>query len=254
MKHIIVSRVNIPRELDPSNHVRPAPYKREEWNRRRVELLNKFTRPSLRQQTCQDFELVTLWGPQYKIDRANELPNERQFIVRRGLDPFDEKAFDFVQWREDPRKCEKYEMDFAFQIRDLFRRRYEAPVLFTNLDSDDCLRYDFVENVQRHAKHIWQAGKAPCIIDIKKRYCMHVGTGGQGQKVRNTPSPATSSLETKIECYPLRWHHSMMLDYLPEGIGFEQYEDLLIMQTVSDTNILTQGTGDDGHFNPKDYF
>lgn len=253
-KHVIVSRVNIPRELDPSNHVRPAPYKDPAWNNRRIQLLNLYTRPSLRQQTCQDFEFVTLWGPQYPHDEDGALDNEKQLYVERGEDELDEKPFDFVQWRGDKSRLEKTEMDFAFQIRDLMRARYDPPVLFTNIDSDDCLRYDFVEKVQRQAQNYLDQGKE-MIIDIEKRYLIHAETGGQGQKARSCPSPATSSLEIRsVECYPLRWHHSMMLDYLSPSFGFTQVPGLFIMQTVTDTNILTRGTGDHAEFDPKNYF
>ena len=246
MNHIIVCRVNIPRELDPSNHVRPAPYKQDKWNEKRVRLLNQWTRASIEAQTCQDFTFVTFWGDHYPIDKANALDNELQLTVKRGVDEYDERAFDFEKWRAG--ENEKQEMDFAYQIRDLLKEHFpEGPYLFTNIDSDDCLKRDFVEILQREAPKYLD--RAPYYLDVVTRYLIHLDTRGKGQKRRGNASPMVSTVEKELECYPLRYHHSMLDNY----IDGHKVNGLYALQTVGDTNILTQGTGDEAYFKVSDY-
>lgn len=248
MKHIIVCRVNIPRELDPTNHVRPAPYKDPEWNRKRVHLLDAYTRKSLRNQTCQDFDFVTLWGPHYGY-LGKPLPQEKTMILTREWNTFDSEAFDFEAWRAG-KKLKKDTMDFAGQVRFRLRKMYKddpGPFLITNIDSDDALKYNFVERIQRAAPDY--VHKAPYFLDVVERYLVHLETGGKGVKKRRTASPMVSTVEKEIECYPLKYHHSM----LHEHINGTKIPGLYALQTVGDTNILTQGTGENTTFEVEDF-
>lgn len=249
MKHIIISRVNIPRELDPSKYPDPAPYKSQQWNEDRVKLLNRYARKSLQQQTCQDFIFITLWGPHHIIDIENRLDNEATLIIRRGVDEYDEQFFDFDAWKAG--NNEKQEMDFAFQIKKVvkaFLKGTEGPYLFTNLDCDDCLHYKFVQKVQSSAEI--KADNAPYFLDVERRFMLNINKGGRGVKERRSPSPMVTTIEKEIEVYPLRWHHSMMGKHL-QGT---KVPGLFALQTVNDSNILTRGTGKHAEFNESFYF
>lgn len=258
MKHVIISRVNIPRELDPTKYKDPAPYKRAEWNEQRVELLNKYTRASLRMQTCQNFKFITLWNghdPRH-ADSPGRLENEIHGFIRRGRDGYlyDDRPFNFEAWQQGTN--DKKEMDFAYQIRDwarmvlpsVFHHRDDEPWLFTNLDSDDCLHYQAVERLQARAREV--VDKAPYYLDVENRFVMNIHRGGMGHKQRKTPSPMVSTVENEIECYPLRWHHSMMGEHL-EG---EVVRGVHGLQTVNDTNIFTRGTGKSAEFKPSLFY
>lgn len=258
MQHVILSRVNIPRELDPSKYDNPAPYKNPEWNESRIKLLNEFTRPSLAKQSCQDFTFITLWNAEFKGDMQvqNMLANEQMLAIHRGLDGYlyDERPFDFERWQQGTN--DKDEMDFAYQIRDivrkysdeLFGKDYTGPYLFTNLDSDDCLHYKAVELLQKRAKEV--AEKAPYYLDVENRFVYNITGGGMGHKNRRTPSPMVSTVEKEIEVYPLRWHHSMMGQHLDGEI----VPGVHGLQTVNEANIYSRGTGQSTNFNLKLYY
>ena len=249
MTHFIISRVNIPRELDPSKYPDPAPYKSQQWNEDRVKLLNAYARKSLQQQTCQDFIFVSLWGSHHIIDIENTLKNEATLIIRRGVDEYDEQPFDFEAWKKG--ENEKQEMDFSFQIRKVIKQYLkgsQGPYLFTNLDCDDCLQYKFVERVQAASED--HVDKAPFYLDVEGRFMLNINKGGRGVKERRTPSPMVSTIEKNIEVFPLRWHHSMMGNHL-QGT---KVPGLTALQTVNDSNILTRGTGKHAEFNENFYF
>lgn len=247
MTHLIITKVNIPRILDPTQHRRSHPWVSPSWNEKRIRLLNKFTRKSLAQQTCQDFIFISLWGEHHPVDRANALPNEIPMYVRRGVDEYDEKAFDFEAWRKG--ENEKEEEDFAFQIRDIARRIASPPVVCTKLDSDDCINKQYVEVVQRNYQRYLR--RAPFYLDISWRYLYNPDTGAKGKRMRSSPSMMVSTIETgSVEVYCHRWHHSMIGDYL-EGV---KLPELTGMQTVNGTNILTSGTGNSAKFDLSQYF
>lgn len=245
MKHIIVSRINMPRELDVTHHKNPAPYKIPEWNAERVYLLNHILRPSLAQQTNQDFIFISLWG---EVFEGNELENEIKEKVVRGLDEWDEKAFDFEKWKRGT--TVKEEMDFAKQVKNIVSkyRGTEDYVLVTNIDCDDALHKDFVDVLQRGAlKH---SRKAPFYVDVWKRYALNLFDGRQGNKTRkNTPSPMISVVEKELECFPLKYHHPMLKKYIrgTKIVGTEA------VQTINNGNILSGGIGEKAEFNLTDF-
>lgn len=256
MEHIIVSKVNLPRKLDSYNHVRPAPWRKPQWNERRIELLNKYTRSSLRKQTTQNFTFVSLWGGHHRADRNNMLDNEIALIVEEGRDALDEQTFPFEEYADwdGSYPLPKTEEDFYYQIRHLLRKHFDAPILITDLDSDDCLRHDFCQKLQQEAaKHLSRG--CDILLDVEKRYLMHVETKGTGQKKRSTPSPIVSSLElNEVQGWCMKHPHSLLNEFLPPHISYKKVPGLLAMQTVGDTNILTQGIGEKVPFNPKNYF
>jgi hypothetical protein len=244
MTHLILSRVNIPRELDPYKYDDPAPYKSDEWNKKRIELLNKFLRPSLMQQTCQDFTFITLWHDYYTEDFRNRLGSEYQIIIERGWDEQDEQPFDFEQWKQG--KIVKQTMDFWKQIRDKTKQFAEGKTLVTNVDSDDALHYKFVERLQERAKDV----EPYYYLDISKRLAYNPETGATGNKTTSGASPVISTVEPNYECIPLKYHHAFFDDYI-EG---EKVKGLKVVQTITGNNIFCGGTGTETEIKLEQYF
>lgn len=247
MKHIIISRINMPRELDVTHHKNPAPYKNPEWNKERVYLLNNILRPSLAQQTNQNFTFISLWG---EVFEGNELENEVKEKVVRGLDEWDEKAFDFQKWQRGRGVTVKEEMDFAKQVKDILskHRGTEDYVLITNIDCDDALHKDFVALLQKGAMR--HSRKAPFYVDVWKRWALNLFNGRKGDKTRkNTPSPMISVIEKDLECYPLKYHHPMLKKY----IRGTKIVDVEAVQTINNGNILSGGIGEAAEFNLTDF-
>lgn len=237
MKHIIVSRVNIPRELDETHHKEPYPYKKKEWNKERFYLLNNILRPSLNQQTNQNFIFISLWGEVYN---GGELNNEVKEKVVRGLDTEDEKPFNFEKWKENGKKV-KEEMDFAAQIKNIVSKytNENELTLITNVDCDDAVNKEFVEKLQKSAL-LHDKSKVPYYLDVKRRFGINLYTGVTGDKTKkNTPSPSVSTIEKQIECFPLKYHHPMLKDYV-EG---RKVQGTAVLQSVNDGNIFSKGKG-----------
>lgn len=235
MKHLILSRVNVPCHLDPKKYDDPTPYKSEQWNHHRIRLLNKYLRSSLRNQTCQNFTLITLWGKQYDWDKTLLL-NERQVVITRGWDTHDEKGFDFTgQKRGKPQKATR---EFWKQIRDKTKPLAGELTLVTNIDSDDAVRYDFVENVQRLAQqHI---EKAPFYLDCGNRYAINDRNHKTGVKSTSNVSPAPTTIETDYQALPMKWPHSIM----GRHVKGKKFKELNLLQSISGANIFCRGIGD----------
>ncbi len=242
-KHIILSRVNVPRVLDSHKYDTPAPYLSEKWNLERIRLLNKYLRPSLRKQTNQDFTLITLWHKYYGFDHSNRLGNEYQIIIERGYDKEDEAYFDFAEWEKG--NVVKETMDFWKQIRDKTKPFTGETTLVTNCDSDDALHYRFVERLQDHAKDY----TPPFYLDCGMRYAINDKNGKTGIKNSSGVSPASSSLESEYECYPLKYHHSFIGNHL----SGKKFKDLQVLQSISGNNIYCGSIGKPVNVNVKEF-
>lgn len=230
--HLIISRVNIPRQLDPSKYDNPAPYKDVDWNNDRIRLLNKYLRSSLKQQTCKDFTFITLWNSEY-IDTENALEGEKQIVIKRGWDDWDEQYFDFAKWKAGD--MGKETMDFWNQIKHKTQPFSGERTLVTSIDSDDALHYKFVENIQQRATNY----DPPFYLDAGMRYAVNDRNNKTGLKNSSNVSPCCSSLEAKYECWPLKYHHYFIGHHL-EG---RKFSELAFLQSISGNNIYCGSIG-----------
>lgn len=232
MKHIVISRINIPRELDTSKYRQKSWYKDPAWNAERFRLLNEWLRPSIRKQTCQDFTFISLWhdGHDGKL-LANEVP----INIVRGWDAEDERGFDYEAFRGGWKG--KITMDFWKQIRDKTKEYAGEVTLFTNIDCDDALHKNYISNVQDLAK----GKEAPYYFDVSFRYIYDLKSGKCGKK-GGSPSPMVTTLEKEYQCYPIKYPHSLMLQYVP--MPGKKYVDLKAVQTLNDGNIFSRSLGD----------
>jgi len=240
MNHLIISRVNLHMRLDPFKYKETELWKRLGWEQDRVDMLNAWTRRSLKKQTNQDFTFVTLWqaGRVHDGGLTNEVKIEIENTRTADDDPLDYKAL----WDGVPGKKT---LNFSGQITRKIRERFASPALITSLDCDDCLRYDFVDILQREAAKYSDF----TILDMQDRYQYNIGTGAKGVKSSRRASPFLSCVEPEIRCIPVSYNHSDM----PVDISVKKIPGLHGMQTINSSNMFVKGTGNKGSFKLEDY-
>jgi len=117
VKHFVITRFQYPKE-----------YK---FMEERIELFNKFTKPSICNQTCKDFEWIILGNPDVDI------PIKHKFISGEG----EGKAP--ACWVNAK---ELYQRHIDYMVKE---SKGEDLVLMTRVDNDDILLPNYVENAQR---------------------------------------------------------------------------------------------------------
>lgn len=240
MRHLIISRINLHMDLDPWKYKDPQPYKREGWGQERIRLLNDWCRRSLRKQTNQNFVFITLWQKGHMQD-GGELKDEIKIeIERTGAKDDEPLNYDALV----NRKKGKLTLNYANQIADKVRDRFEGPAIVTNLDCDDALHHKFVEVLQGQS-----FPDSPYYYSSTERYCYSIKTGVKGVKTARSPSPFVSTWEPQIECYPLKYNHS----YLHHWVEGKNINGLYGLQTVNGTNMFSEGTGKEIEFDLGDY-
>jgi hypothetical protein len=242
MKHVILTRVNVPMRLDPHKYKHTELFKLPEWNDNRVKMLNSFARRSLAKQTCQDFTYITLWGKMYQ---GGELPNEIKETVTDNGTPDCEPLNYRALWEDLPGKKT---LNFSDQIAGIVKKHFKPPLLITNLDADDALHYQYVEILQAEAKKY--AYRENYWLDPKRRYGYNVATGAKGLKLKGrTVTAFCSTIEHEITCIPLRYNHS----YIGTMFSGMKIPELSGVQTINDSNMFCSGVGEAADFELNDY-
>jgi len=230
-------------DLDESKYSDPQPYKKEGYTEERVQLLNDWCRASLKKQTSQDFIFISLWD---QIVPGDELDNEIQIRINR-TGSYDDEPLDYEALLGHYKG--KRTLNYADQIRDKVSELFDAPLLVTNLDCDDALHHKFVETLHEVVQQRDFDRSEPFYFSTATRYCYNIKTGAKGEKKTSSPSPFVSTWEPEIQCYPLRYNHSVLHRWV-SGINVD---GLLGLQTVNDTNMFSRGTGESAEFNVEDY-
>lgn len=123
--HVIVTRFNLPSE-GAERLIRAQ----DGWLRDRVELFEKYTVPSVREQTTKNLQWIIYFDPEspvWLLDRLQPLVDEHLFT------PLYREA---VDWQ-----------DLAADAKAISGGR-AAMLVTTNLDNDDALAVNFVERIQ----------------------------------------------------------------------------------------------------------
>ncbi len=128
MKHALITRFAL---RFPENSVRRS-WEREGWLDYRLELLRKYTLPSVQAQTFTDFDwwfLIDPTFPGFELEHFNELKEYGKLMTMD--DPFVE---------EQP--------EIGVMLSDRYKDEW---VCSTRIDSDDIIRNDFMERVHEEA-------------------------------------------------------------------------------------------------------
>lgn len=203
----------------------------DKWVDNSIELMNKYLRPSLKQQTDQNFALISLIDDSVKYHYA--LGNEAILKVR-----------------PKPGTYPKFEILNAIN-KFINKLRYDSYII-TRLDRDDCLRKDFIANVKKH--FIDEKEK---YIDIRNCHTYNSETGHTYKSLRyqnNYCSPFVSTFEKvrnrRITCWPYAVEHPE----ISNNIQGNKVDDLYALQVIHGHNISNQIDGEKEEIKLEDYF
>jgi len=127
-QHFLFTRFNLPFK----DRSRPDLTCERQWLRDRIDLFERWTLPSLRAQTCREFQYLVLF--------RDDSPDWFKSYVESNWG-------DIVQpmW-EDPKKCR---WCCRWKVKQFLRTQGEHEwVISTRIDNDDAISRDFVERLQ----------------------------------------------------------------------------------------------------------
>jgi hypothetical protein len=191
--------------------------------------MDSYCRPSLKQQTDQNFTLISFVDVSVK-NYGNKLSNEIIYEIKSGKEYPRQEMIDAINW---------------------LYSGYDN-IIITRLDRDDCLHKDFIANVKKHLSN----GKEK-YIDLKTAYTCDTVTGKTYKTERyqgNYTSPFISTYEKirngKIKCIPLLYSHADIYDNFPG----EKANDLSALQVIHGKNISNKIDGKEVKIKMGDYF
>lgn len=221
MKHYVITRLAL--KLDAKWRKRTTGLDWDEWVKDSIQLMDKYCRPSLKNQSDQDFTLLSLVDPSV-TDVGTPLDNE--VIIR----------FNFKNQNS---------------IINAINGAIDDPdwVIITRLDRDDCLRYDFIEKVKQYLSDEKEA-----YVDIKKMisYDAINNAAYDSPKYNRCVSPFVSVREKvngRIRCIPFAVNHSQVNRKLPG----RKVTDLIPVQVVHGTNVTNKVAGGRCEFNKSEF-
>jgi hypothetical protein len=184
-QHFIITRCNIFWQKEALS---------EEWNKKRMELLNKNLRKSLVEQTNQNFKFISLWG---KFYNGGELKNEHKELIQLNS---------LLENRTMEEK-EAWSKNFQLQLKSIIKRHSTGtPMLITRIDSDDRVEPEFVGKLQKAVNF----DKFPYYYDVD-HILIFDKTGIIGEKTEHKQSRNTSCfvsvLSKQTECSPYKYAH-----------------------------------------------
>lgn len=215
IKHIVIVRLGLKWRYKELNQ------KWEDWLENSVYLMDKYCRPSLKNQTVKDFDILTL------VDKSvnkygNILDNEK--ILK-----FDSESDLTTIWEGNENGL------MIKTINEYISKNYKdyTYILLTRLDRDDVIRFDFLENVRKNINgNKEQYIDSNNIVHFKNDKFYKCDKYINGRMV----SPFVSTLE-KIEngiikCVPFFKSHTETKKYLPGN----KFENLQALQIIHDNN------------------
>lgn len=209
--HLIISKVNL----------RWLPQAEDEiWLKDRISLFNNILRPSIVGQTNKNFKFVTLWGyePEGKIE------NEYQIKL-------------------NSKTSYALYLEMLPKLKELID---EDLVLTTRVDTDNALRYDFVENLHKHITKT----ELPFYYDTNKMHMINLNTLQKRTWPAINTSAFISVIETKSNyiCIPYKTGHARIQKFV-KGIKFD---DLGCICTIHGENIyMKKELGEITNFDEK---
>lgn len=227
IKHIVVTRFAIKWRFNETK------LKWKDWLDNSVQLMDTFCRPSLKNQTNQDFTLLSLVDDSVS-DYGNVLNNE--VIIKLNVT---DNSYPKPKIIEGVNK-------YIESLED-----YDA-VILTRLDRDDCLHYKFLEKVKRY---LISGIEQYVDLNHSLTYDYNKKITHDSKKYYNTfVSPFVSTCElinnnNKIKCISLLVDHNDVPKYL-KG---EKINDLFAMQVIHGKNLVNRIYGEPIKINKKEY-
>ncbi|MFW5945061.1 MAG: hypothetical protein ACOCTU_07350 [Bacteroidota bacterium] len=246
MNHIIVCRVNLHMDLDPSKYGVTQQYKQPGFDQDRLNLLNKYARPSIARQK-KDVFFVTLWQKGHLFSDGmlkNEIPIEIERTGTGDDEPLDYRAL-------GSGSSGKRELNYSDQIADKLSQYFNAPLLIGTLDVDDCLHKNFLSVLHRQIERTDFDYLSPFWWSTETRYLYDPRTGATGQKKRDSPSPFVTVWEPgPIQAYAVRYNHSYLHFEIKNGMNVK---GLFGLQIVHGNNMFSKRVGDPAKIKLKEF-
>lgn len=224
IKHLIVSRVAIKWRYAETG------LDWNSWVDNSFNLYNKFLRKSLENQNNQNFTLLTLVDKDINIQKTDLLlPNEKLIFVENL------KMVDAINL-------------YINTISNSFNY-----ILLTRVDRDDCLHFDFVNNLQDNILNY--INKSPFYFDLNYSYT-YDGINNEiysGDLYFNKISTFVSTLEKikdgNIICFPYKFAHDNIIKHI-DGI---KLESLIALRVIHEFNLANKIKGDKIEYNLKKF-
>ncbi|MFW5847973.1 MAG: glycosyltransferase [bacterium] len=226
VKHIVVTRLAVKWRFKDTK------LNWDEWLRDSIKLMDTFCRPSLKNQSTQDFTLLSLVDESVE-QYGNVLDNEVILKIKS-------KEGDYPK-KEMVNKINEY----VSTLKD-----YDY-VIVSRIDRDDCLHYRFLELVQ-----LYLSGSGEKYVDLNYSITLSTKTktAHDSRKYFNTfVSPFVSTYEKivngKIRCISIINDHDKVSKFL---VG-KKVNDLIGIQVIHDNNLKNKIYGKPININYKDY-
>lgn len=217
-KHFVITRFNIRANYkcalkNPDNN----PMKRildEDYLKERFSIFEKYTLPSIKQQTNQNFIWLILFHkntPDSFKKKIEELKEEFTFI---DLYFGDEEKFDFLEY------CNKQGENIKYAIT-------------TRIDNDDMFSYDYIDKIQEYAN----SNLHECILSFSKgrKYDLNSKKLYEYERKDNH---FLSMIGTKEECI-LQYNHSKIFNIGKEVIMLDSDKPMWT-EIVHDSNVINR--------------
>lgn len=243
MKHIIITRVNMPQNLDPKIHNRlntVNPGESEEWTKKRVEMMDNGIRLQLENQTDKNFIHFEFWR---KLDDVELLGNwQRDYHnVLVFVEPHECLPTNDVE-REEVAFMDGYlggHLPMRKAIKDYLEK--DEFVIITNVDSDDSIPVNFVEEI-KYSCFIHSHVEKPFFVDVQGNFRYHLESGKVGYHSTKSCSMFGSVVESSND-FKLLYYlhgHSRLHNHMK---GFK-ITNLFGCMLIHDDNIFTQSLSD----------
>lgn len=227
VKHIVVTRLAIKWRFKETK------LSWEDWVNNSLELMDSICRPSLKNQSNKNFTLLSIVDESVK-EYGNVLDNE-------------------IVLKVPTLKDNEFPKEFVVDVINNYIKEFNEydSIILSRLDRDDAIRFDFIDNVQKHLSN-----KVDTYIDINNSLSYNYLTKDiyKSKKYFNTfVSPFVSVHEKinnkKIKCISLIFDHSTLSKHL-KG---KKVNNLYAMQVIHEYNLLNKVQGDKININLKDY-
>lgn len=227
VKHIIVTRLALKWRFSETK------LSWDDFLKESIYLMNTYTRPSLKNQSNQDFTLLSIMDESVN-DYGNVLDNEIILKVKTE-------------------KNNAYPKQNMINVVNEYIGNLEGydSVILTRLDRDDALHIDFINNVQKYLN-----SNPNSYIDLNNSITFNSrkNKAHDSKKYFNTfVSPFVSTHEkinnNKINCISLLVDH----DQVPRHLKGKKVNDLYAMQVIHGRNLVNRIYGNIININLNEY-
>lgn len=217
-KHFVITRFNIRANYgcklkNPDNN----PMKRildEDYLKERFSIFEKYTLPSMKQQTNQNFTWLILFHkntPDSFKKKIKKLNREIDFI---DLYFGDEEEFDFAEY------CNRQKENIEYAIT-------------TRIDNDDMFSEDYIEKIQEYANNNWH----DCILSFSKGRKYDLNSKKQYEYERKD-NHFLSMIGTKEECI-LQYNHAKIFDSGKEVVMLDSNKPMWT-EIIHESNVINR--------------